>query len=105
VYYRDHISSTILFLVESHLDLSYRYCNTKVHNGKSRYRQYKFQQSFQYEYVTSHWHLLRLHARIHPGLSTMLQDNVMSLSKFLLTGYQFSSVRIPIEYVVVLRCV
>ena len=28
----------------------------------------------------------------------MLQDNVMQLSKLLLTGYQFSSVRIPIEY-------
>jgi len=32
----------------------------------------------------------------------MLQDNVMQLSKLLLTGYQFSSVSIPIEYVVVL---
>ena len=31
-------------------------------------------------------------------VSTMLQDNVMQLSKLLLTGYQFSSVRIPIEY-------
>jgi len=28
----------------------------------------------------------------------MLQNNVMQLSKLLLTGYQFSSVRIPIEY-------
>jgi len=27
----------------------------------------------------------------------MFQVNVMQLSKFLLTGYQFSSVRIPIE--------
>ena len=36
-------------------------------------------------------------------LSTMLQDNVMQLSKLLLTGYQFSSVRIAIEYVVLLR--
>jgi len=33
----------------------------------------------------------------------MLQDNVMQLSKLLLTGSQFSSVRIPLEYVVVLR--
>jgi len=33
----------------------------------------------------------------------MLQDNVMQLSKLLLTGYQFSSVRIAIEYVVLLR--
>jgi len=33
----------------------------------------------------------------------MLQDNVMELSKLLLTGYQFSSVRITIEYVVMLR--
>jgi len=32
----------------------------------------------------------------------MLQDNVMQLSNLLLTGYQFSSVRIPIEYMVVL---
>jgi len=37
------------------------------------------------------------------SVSTMLQDNVMQLSEFLLTGYQFSSVRIPIENVVVLR--
>jgi len=29
---------------------------------------------------------------------TTLQDNVMQLRKLLLTGYQFSSVRIPIEY-------
>jgi len=28
----------------------------------------------------------------------MLQDNVMQLSKLLLTGYLFSIVRIPIEY-------
>jgi len=33
----------------------------------------------------------------------MLQDNVMQLRKLLLTGYQFSSVRIVIEYVVLLR--
>ena len=32
-------------------------------------------------------------------VSTMLQVNVMHLNKLLLTGYQFSSVRIPIEYV------
>jgi len=32
----------------------------------------------------------------------MFQDSVMQLVKLLLTGYQFSSVRIPIEYVVVL---
>jgi len=36
-------------------------------------------------------------------LSTMLQDNVMEMSKLLLTGCRFSSVRIPIKYVVVLR--
>jgi len=29
---------------------------------------------------------------------TMLQDSVMQLSTLLLTGYQFSSVRIPIKY-------
>jgi len=34
---------------------------------------------------------------------TMLQDNMMQLSQLLLSGYQFSSARIPIEYVVVLR--
>ena len=33
---------------------------------------------------------------------TMLQD-MMQLSQLLLSGYQFSSARIPIEYVVVLR--
>jgi len=33
----------------------------------------------------------------------MFQDNAMQVRKFLLTGYQFSSVSIPIEFVVVLR--
>jgi len=42
------------------------------------------------------------HAYILP-VSTMLQDNVMQLSEFLLADYQFSSVRILIENVVVLR--
>jgi len=37
-----------------------------------------------------------MHARL--PVSTMLQDNVMQLSKLLLTAYQFSSVTIPIEY-------
>jgi len=36
-------------------------------------------------------------------VSTKLQDNMMQLSKLLLTGYQFSIVRIPMKYVVVLR--
>jgi len=40
---------------------------------------------------------------VYIPVSTILQDNVMQLSKLLLTGYQFSSLRIPIEYVVVLR--
>jgi len=34
---------------------------------------------------------------------TMLQRSVMQLSKLLLTGYQFSGVMVPIEYVVMLR--
>jgi len=42
-------------------------------------------------------------ARRPTPLYPLLQDNVMQLSKFLVTNYQFSSVRIPIEYVVVLR--
>jgi len=36
---------------------------------------------------------------------TTLQDNMMHLSKLLLTSYQFSSLRISIECVVVLRVV
>jgi len=36
-------------------------------------------------------------------LSTMLQDDVMQLRKLLLAGYQFSSVMIPTEYVLMLR--
>jgi len=36
-------------------------------------------------------------------VSTVLQDNVMQLNKLLLTGYQFSSVRIPVECVIVSR--
>jgi len=32
----------------------------------------------------------------------MLQDSVMQLSELLLTGYQFSRVKIAIEYVVLL---
>jgi len=35
-------------------------------------------------------------------VSAMFQDNVMQLSKLLLRGYQFASVRIPMEYVVLL---
>jgi len=38
-----------------------------------------------------------MHAYI--PVTTMLQDNVTQLSKLLLTGYQFSSAMIPIEYV------
>ena len=50
-------------------------------------------------FVTSHWHLLCMHSRLNPCIvSTILQDNVTQLSKLLLTGYQFSIVRIPIEY-------
>ena len=37
-------------------------------------------------------------AQIH--VSTMLQDNVIQLSKLLLTSCQFCSARIPREYVV-----
>jgi len=33
----------------------------------------------------------------------MLQDDVMQLRKLLLAGYQFSSVMIPTEYVLMLR--
>jgi len=46
--------------------IAYRYCTIKSHNGQSRCRQYKFQKSLQYEFVTSHWHLLRLHSFLHP---------------------------------------
>jgi len=39
------------------------------------------------------------------ALSTILLDYAMQLSKLLLTGYQFSRVRIPIECVVVVLLV
>jgi len=53
----------------------------------------------QYEFVTSHWHLLRLRSRLqYIPVSTMHQDNVMQLSRLLLTGYQFSSISVPIEF-------
>jgi len=84
--------------------IAHRYCTIKSQNGKSLCRQYKFQKSLQYEFVTSHWHFTaHAHTPTPCPASTMLQDNVMELSKLLLTGYQFSSVRITIEYVVVLR--
>jgi len=48
---------------------------------------------------------LKALARTPTSLYTLLPDDVMQLSEFLVTDYQFSSVRIPIEYVVVLtRC-
>ena len=46
--------------------IAYRYYKIKSHNGKSRCRQYRFQKSLQHEFVTSHWHSLRLHSRLHP---------------------------------------
>jgi len=57
-------------LTESYLALSYLLpqpiVTIKSHNGKSRCRQYRFQKCSHYEFITSHWHLLRLHARLHP---------------------------------------
>ena len=72
MYYRDHFISTIVCLIERYLvfvlsaAIVYRFCTIKSHHGKSRCRQYKFQKSLQYEFVTSHWHLLHLHSRLHP---------------------------------------
>ena len=71
MYYPDHFISKILSLIESYLDvlhvaIAYRCCTIKPYNGKSRCRQYKFRKSLQYEFVTSQWHELRLHARLHP---------------------------------------
>jgi len=110
MYYGDHFISTILpclkvisFVLRA--AIAYRLCTVKSHNGKSRCWQYKLQKSFRYEFVTSHWHLLRLHPRLvaYISVSTMLQENVKQLSKLLLTGNQFSSVRIAMECVVVLH--
>jgi len=61
MYYRDHFISKIISLIESYLvvlraAIAYRYCTIKSHNGKSRHRQYKFQNSLQHEFVTSYWH-------------------------------------------------
>jgi len=52
---------------------------------KSGCRKYKFQKSLQYELVTSHWYLLCLNSP-HIPVPKMLQDNVMQLSKLLLTA-------------------
>ena len=52
-----------LFIFVSRAAIAYRYCTIKSHNGKSQCRQYKFQKSLQYEFVTSHWNL---HSRLHP---------------------------------------
>jgi len=78
--------------------IPHRYCTIKSHNGKSRYRQYKFQKSLQYEFVTSHWHLLRLHSRLHPCIQDASGqcDAVEQSAANRLP--QFSKVRIPIEY-------
>ena len=78
--WRLHVLSRSLNFCNSFLDwklfsfvlraaIAYRYCTIKSHNGKSRCRQYKIQMSLQYEFVTSHWHLLRLRSRLHPWLS------------------------------------
>jgi len=75
----------------------YRYCTIKSHNGKSRCRRYKLQKSLLYSMGLLHHtgtYCACTHAYI--PVSTILQDNVMQLSKLLVTGYQFSSVRIPI---------
>ena len=72
MYFRDHFISKILsldwklFSFVLRAAIAYRYCTIKSHNGKSRRRRYKFQKSLQYEFVTSHCHLLRLHSRLHP---------------------------------------
>ena len=44
---------------------AYRYCTIKSHNGKSWCRHNKFQTSLQHAFVTSHWHILRLHSCLH----------------------------------------
>jgi len=60
----------------------------------------QIQKSLQYGFVKSHWHLQHMHSRLNLCIvSTVLQDNLMQQIKFLLTGYQFFSVRTPIEHV------
>ena len=97
MYYRDHFIPKIISLIESYLAalraaIAYRYCTIKSYNGKSRRGS-----------INSRVYSMNLlrhigtncactHAYILP-VSTMLQDNVMQLSEFLLADYQFSSVR------------
>jgi len=79
--------------------IAYRYCTIKSHNEKSRCRQYKFQRSLQYEFVTLHWHFLRLHSRLlHSYIYDALGQRDATEQITVEKGYQFSSVRIPIEY-------
>jgi len=65
---RYHFISTILYLIESYLALPQPIvtvvCSTKSHNGKNGRWQNKFHKSLQYQFVTWHWHQLRLHSRL-----------------------------------------
>jgi len=72
MHYRDHFISTSCFLDWKLFNfvlraaIAYRYCTIKSHNGKSLWREYKFQKILQCEFVTSRWNLLRLQSRLHP---------------------------------------
>ena len=101
---RDHLCNSFfgwkLFSFVLLAATAYRHCSIKSHNGKGRCFDVG-RTNFRRVYSTS---LLRhigtycacTHAYI--PVSTMLQDNMMQLSKLLPTSHQFYSERIPIEY-------
>jgi len=88
--WRFHVLSRSLHFYNSFLDwklfsfvlraaIAYPYFTIKSHNGKNRCRRYKFKNSLQYEFVTTHWHLLRLHVRLHPCLCRQLVHKVLGI--------------------------
>jgi len=67
--------------------------------------QFKFGFDFFETFCMSGFFLFSVFFKVNSGVflrNRVATLNVMQLSKLLLTGYQFSSVRIPIEHVVML---
>jgi len=77
--------------------IAYRYCTIKSHKEKDDVGSTNSRRGYSMSLLR---HIGTNCARNHPHIPvfTMLQDNMMHLSKLLLTSCQFSSVRIPIEY-------
>jgi len=108
MYYRDRFISKIASLIESYLALSsyvlpypvvtvlWNHTTEKVDVGRTNSRRVHSMSLLRH--ISTNYACTNAYIRV----STMLQDSVMQLSELLLTGYQFSRVKIAIEYVVLL---